>query len=61
MVSRRLLISLAPLCLGCVHFVYSINPIAISYARLTCQLQVTYLNSVVMPDPVNADEDSESD
>jgi hypothetical protein len=41
----------------------SVDPVVISYARLTFKRQVSYLNSVVMPDPVtaDADEDSESD
>jgi len=41
----------------------SIDLVGILCPQLTYRLQVTYLNSVVMPDPVNADadEDSESD
>jgi hypothetical protein len=60
MVSKRLRTSSALSPLG---YVDSVDPVVISYALLTCQRQVSYLNSVVMPDPVtaDADEDSESD
>jgi hypothetical protein len=60
MASTRLLILSAPLSLG---YVCSLDIDTASCAQLTCVFQVTYLNSVVMPDPLNADagEDSESD
>lgn len=61
MVSTKLQTLSAPLFLGYVD--PPLDPVGVLCPQLTCQLQVTYLNSVVMPDPVNADanEDSESD